>query len=115
MTREEALKKMQAFIDFFPAAKTEIEEIIDALSNPIWHESDKVPHKDTPILIETSFFGDSLEYYSYCWCSPPFSGLEEYVKDNSYYKCSSSFPSWKEYVKEYHVKRWAYIDELFSK
>lgn len=43
MTREEALKKMQVFIDFFPAAKSEIEEIIDALSKPIWHDISEEP------------------------------------------------------------------------
>lgn len=97
MAREEALKKMQAFIDFFPTAKTEIEEIISALSKPTWHSADEVPPKDTNILIETSFFGeDSLEYYSYYWCYP-------------------AVPGWVEYVKEYHVKRWAYISDLLQK
>lgn len=36
MTREDALKKMQAFMDFFPAAKSEIQESIDALCEPKW-------------------------------------------------------------------------------
>lgn len=36
MTREEALKKMQTFMDFFPAAKSEMQEAIDALCEPKW-------------------------------------------------------------------------------
>lgn len=96
MTREEALKKMQAFINFFPAAKTEIEDIIDALSKPIWYNADNEPPKDTCILIEVSFFKDTLDYYSLKWCN-------------------SVCPSWEEYVKEYYVKRWTYISDLLPK
>ena len=36
MTRKEALKKMQTFMDFFPAAKSEMQEAIDALCEPKW-------------------------------------------------------------------------------
>lgn len=96
MTREEALKKMQAFIDFFPAAKTEIEEVIDALSKPIWHSADEEPPKDAYILVETSIFGNRLEYYS-CF------GYD------------SEYPSWEETVKWYYIKRWAYISDLLPK
>lgn len=96
MTREEALKKMQAFIDFFPAAKTEIEEVIDALSKPLWHSADEEPPKNAYILIETSIFIDRLDYYSCNWCD-------------------SEFPNWEESVIGYHIKRWAYISDLSLK
>ena len=36
ITREEALRKIQAFIDFCPAIKTEMEETVEALSVPQW-------------------------------------------------------------------------------
>lgn len=36
ITRKEALRKIQAFIDFCPAIKAEMEETIEALSVPQW-------------------------------------------------------------------------------
>ena len=36
ITREEALGKIQAFIDFCPDIKTEMEETVEALSVPQW-------------------------------------------------------------------------------
>ena len=36
ITREESLRKIQSFIDFCPAIKTEMEEIVEALSVPQW-------------------------------------------------------------------------------
>lgn len=36
ITREEALRKIQVFIDFCPAIKTEMEETVEALSVPQW-------------------------------------------------------------------------------
>lgn len=96
MTKEEALTKMRALINFFPAAKTEIEEIIDTLSKPIWYSADEEPPKNTNILIEVSFFKDTLDYYSLEWCT-------------------SVCPSWEEYIKEYHVKKWTYIDDILPK
>ena len=36
ITREESLRKIQTIIDFCPAIKTEMEEIVEALSVPQW-------------------------------------------------------------------------------
>ena len=36
ITREETLRKIQVFIDFCPAIKTEMEETVEALSVPQW-------------------------------------------------------------------------------
>lgn len=56
----------------------------------VWHDTSEEPVKDTHILIETTIFKDSLEYYSCHW---------------STLICQS----WEKYVKLYNVKRWTYI------
>lgn len=77
----EAFEKGAMFVDRNPDTSS------------LWHNASDEPVKDTHILIETSFFEDSLEYYSCQWST-------------------SICPSWEEYVKEYNIKRWMYLGDL---
>lgn len=63
MTREEALKKMQEFIDFFPAAKQEIEDSISALSKPIWISvKDSLPYQHEELVCSVMKSSDGTVY-----------------------------------------------------
>ena len=59
ITREESLRKIQAFIDFCPAIKTEMEEIVEALSVPQWiNVEDDLPcnHSDLVLIYNDTLF-----------------------------------------------------------
>ena len=59
ITREVSLRKIQAFIDFCPAIKTEMEEIVEALSVPQWiNVEDDLPcnHSDLVLIYNDTLF-----------------------------------------------------------
>lgn len=80
MTREQALKIMKSFMDFFPANKEEIQEAVKILSSPQWISiDDDLPYKhenllvgnETVLVVVADIFGnvdtDFMTYANGAW------------------------------------------------
>ena len=82
MTREQALKIMKSFMDFFSANKEEIQEAVKVLSSPQWISvNDDLPYKhkellssdhETQLVLTVDACGsintDFMSIYEGTWC-----------------------------------------------
>ena len=82
MTREQALKIMKSFMDFFSANKEEIQEAVKVLSSPQWISvNDDLPYKhkellssdhETKLVLTVDACGsintDFMSIYEGTWC-----------------------------------------------